>query len=492
LNFAIASGHHLTTAVAREILEAGGNAFDAAVAAYLAMFITEPAMASAFAGGFANVHFADGKNEIVDFFCQTPLTFNEDHQYEKIEVDFGAATETFYAGPASMAVSGAMALIYHLAEEHCTMPLKTLVQPARDLAKDGVELTAFQAYDLKLLESIFGLKETGRSLFYQNGDLKQEGDMLEMNDYADFLDTIAREDLGWFYIGEIAQKVSEYASEQGGFICYDDFTQYRLKYIKPLIFKWGQHKICTPTFPSLGGGLQLIFYNQLMFSHYDAGSGKHLKTLLNAFDFVEDSISDKQRLWQKLHNIGIHTDIDTNNDLRAGGTSHFNIADKWGNVIALSTSIGEGSGYFVPGTHMQVNNMLGETALLPNGLNSWIANERLNSMMCPTFVFENDQLILATGSGGATRIPFSLGQMLCNRLKLKMNLYQAIHFPRVYANHEKVYLEKGYDLFSFYPERELSVWEENHLLFGGTHTIDLQNKQALGDERREGSAFVSV
>jgi len=492
LNFGIASGHHLTSAVASDILESGGNAFDATVAAYLAMFITEPAMASAFAGGFANIHFADGKNEIIDFFCQTPLSMSDHNHYEEIEVDFGEASEIFYAGPASMAVSGAMALIYHLVEHHCRLSLRELVQPAQELAKSGVELTAFQAYDLELLEKIFGLREEGRALFFENDQLKKERDMLYMPQYADFLEVISREDNGWFYVGEIAQMVSDYSLGNGGFICYDDFTQYELKFIKPLIYQWENYQICVPSLPSIGGGLQILFIDQLLKGEYTPLSFKHYDRLLNAFDSVSNARKSKDVLRKQLEQIGIQLYPNNKNELKGGGTSHFNIADDQGNVVSLSTSIGEGSGYFVEGTDMQVNNMLGETALLPDGLNSWMLNERLNSMMCPTFVFKDQELILSTGSGGATRIPFSLGQMLTNRIKHKMNLYQAIHTPRMYANTDKIYLERGYDLNNIHHDRKLSQWDEPHLLFGGTHTIDLENRQAIGDARREGAAYISL
>ena len=98
-----------------------------------------------------------------------------------------------------------------------------------------------------------------------------------------------------------------------------------------------------------------------------------------------------------------------------GSTSHLNVVDHAGNAVALTTTIGEGSGYYIPGTMIHMNNMLGEPYLLPSGLHSWIPDKRLSSMMAPAItVNEKGYPKLVMGTGGAGRIPFMLSQVWYN------------------------------------------------------------------------------
>ena len=143
---AIAAGHHQTLSVAKEILHAKGNAFDAAIAAYFAMFITEPCMASAGGNGFALTRTEDGHIQYLDFFCQTPAikSMSPPVDFYPITVDFGSDVEEFHIGLGAAAVPGSIAGIFALHRIHGTMPISELVAPAIQLAKEGVALTWFQ------------------------------------------------------------------------------------------------------------------------------------------------------------------------------------------------------------------------------------------------------------------------------------------------------------------------------------------------------------
>ena len=142
---AIAAGHEETLASAKIILQEGGNAFDAAIAAYLSMFITEPCMASAGAGGFAMCYTPASGVEMLDFFTQTPLAKPEleKRDFYPIEVNFGNEVETFHVGLASAATPGAIGGIYELHKRFGSMPMSELIQPAMKLAKEGVVLNTF-------------------------------------------------------------------------------------------------------------------------------------------------------------------------------------------------------------------------------------------------------------------------------------------------------------------------------------------------------------
>ncbi len=490
IKYAISSGHHLTSKVIEEVMLAGGNAYDGLIAGFCAMTITEPAMASMLAGGFVNVLESNGKNFILDFFCQTPINKrNSNNKYDEIIVDFGESQETFYAGPASIAVSGAVKMIHYFLRYYCKLPLKELVQPAMSLANDGVKLTDFQAEDLQLLRHIFGLNSSGRDIFFVEERCKGVGENIQMKEFGDFLDYFANQPAEWFYKDHVAKEISKYCTEAGGALTMMDFSEYELHFSTPHEFEYANKTCSVVPLPSLGGGLLHLFLNTLSKSNYSFFSKEHTEALLNGFDNCYPFLKDGQKLFSKLNGDSEQGNTPT---IIPGGTSHFNILDKYGNAVSLSVSIGEGSGFFVPGTQIHANNMLGETALLPSGLDSWIPNTRLNSMMCPTFVFgENRELELMCGTGGATRIPFSIAQVLDGYYRGNLELLEAIHAPRMYKKAEVCYAEKGLDLSGVASDVNLKVWSDLELLFGGVHAISIKDSSAFGDSRREGDAIIT-
>ena len=488
--YAIASGHSKTTEVAQTILESGGNAFDAAVAAYLACAVTEPVMASAGAGGFANIYTKEGENFILDFFCQTPLSNTLSHpNYHEIDINFGESVERFFTGPASMAVPGAMAMVQYLAKHHCSIPLRELVKPAQEFGTNGVVYNSFQAVDTKMLSKILLQYPRGEVLFKKDGAILKEGDVFRLDQYADFLESFAREKANWFYVGEIGQMVSNYVQENFGFLSYEDFKQYQVEIRKPYIFDFHGYQISTPLLPSMGGGLMHLFLSEIEKQNFDPLTKEHFSALRGAFAEAHPYTSNPTKLYERLKELNPNLG-DAYSGRLPGGTSHFNIVDRDGNAISLSTSIGVGSGYFIPGTDMQMNNMLGEPGLMPNGLNSWTPNVRLNSMMTPSFAFDqNNELILATGSGGSMRIPFTLAQIFINKCKLGLSLEEAIELPRMFETESKMNIEEGYELPATI-QKEMKVWPLENLFFGGAHSIDLQEQKALGDDRREGHGVI--
>ncbi len=493
MKYAIAAGHWLTAQVAEDVLKEGGNAFDAAVAAYLTMFFSEPAMASIGAGGFANIYEHTGRNYILDFFCQTPLTKNPTSNFTKIEVDFGESMEYFYGGPSSMAVPGAPALIHYLVDHLGTMPLKELAEPAMQYSQEGIALTDFQAEDINLLKNVFGLQKAGRDIFFKDGKPKSTGDFLQMSAYADLLETFRREDRDWFYHGELSKKIINYSESNDGHLQALDFEKYQVKIRKPLHFAFQDLDVSVPDLPSMGGGLLYLFLTSLdKSSLINALSFEHIHALREAFAQCFQFMDDVKALDQKLSSSFQNRKQSDAQNGGTNGTSHFNIVDKLGNAISLSTSIGEGCGWFIPDTNMQMNNMLGETALLPNGLESWLPDRRLNSMMSPTMVFKDQKPVFITGSGGSIRIPFSIGQLLFNKYKLGLDTTEAIHHPRIFENREKLYMEEGFDLKDMNPQKSVKIWKQLELLFGGTHSIDLQKQLAVGDTRREGTGIVAL
>ncbi len=487
MSYAIAAGHDATADTAEEILRNGGNAFDAAIAAFMTSFVAEPCMSSGGGGAFAMIRKADGTCQLFDFFCQTPQFKRpvEQLDFSPIEVDFGTATEIFHIGQGSVGVPGSIAGIFALHQTLGSMPMKDLVQLPIQYAKEGIAINNFQSLDISLLKEILSYSEYGRELFCKEDTIKSVGDNIKMPAFADFLDFMASEGRDAFYKGEVAKKIVD-GQQTGGHLTLEDFENYKVVVRDPLAFNYRGNHIYTNPLPSIGGSLMahyLKYLEPLSLAEFPM-SHDYVMNLLNVFSKAEAINRRPEYLEQSLNTL-------LSGNEKHGSTSHFNIVDRWGNAISLSMTIGEGSGCFVEGTDIQLNNMLGEAALLPDGFHSWTPNTRLSSMMSPTIVTdENHRLHVATGTGGASRIPAAIMQVLHYLLDYNLSVDEAVNNPRVHLGHNIFNLEPGLntDMNQDHFANEIKQWNEQSLFFGGAHTI-LCQKNALyasGDERRDG------
>ncbi len=492
---AISAGHDLTADTALQVLKDGGNAFDAAIAAYLVSFIAEPCMASAGGGAFANVLTADGQLKVFDFFCQTPLNKRavDELEFYPVDVNFGETTETFHIGRGACAIPGAIAGVFTMHKNLGSMPMKYLVEPAIIAAKNGVIVNDFQHLDFTLLEKIFAASEKGKELFFKDGKVLQVGDTLKMPALADFLDYMSREGESAFYQGEVAEKIVRDYRDNGGQLSLSDLKNYEVVIRDPLQFKFRGKSIYTNPAPSTGGSIVALLLNFLSETPknqqpWDFGHMNQVREMLEKFAKVGTKPAD---IAAQLGQFNVFDKYNFHQTNRRGSTSHFNIVDNKGNAIALTTTIGEGCGQFVEGTDIHMNNMLGEAALLPNGFHSWEENVRLSSMMSPTLVLdEHNRLETVLGSGGASRIPTMIAQVLHYLIDYKMELNEAIAAPRMHLEHNKLNVEGGFS-HQFdqknYPY-EINHWEGSSLFFGGVHTLHRRKNEwlAVGDQRRDG------
>ncbi len=489
-SYAISAGNPATLEAAEVILENGGNAVDAAISAYFASFVAEPCMASIGAGGFAMVS-DNQRSTLIDFFCQTPVTKVETDSLEfyPITIDFGTTTEDFHVGKGSCATPGAIAGIFKMHELWGSIPLRDLAAQAISFARDGVMIDTFQSYDISLLAEIFKLSEEGVSLLFQNGSPKQDGDTIKMVQYADFLDVLVHEGQDLFYKGEIARTIANDFKGQGGNLTYEDFTNYEAIVRKPISIKWQDHRVESTPYPSAGGALTSAFLHEFtdkldrLPEHL---SNEHFERLKRTFGTINGIKDDTRKISDYLsRKLGVSYPSSSAAH-KWGGTSHFNIVDKNGLAVALTTSIGEGCGYFIPGTDMQMNNMLGESALLPEGFHSWSTDTRLRSMMTPTIIRDKSGTIrLVTGSGGAGRIPFAIAQIIINNILYDQPIHQSVQNPRIHITNESINVERGYSIEN---KSDVTIWNDPSLYFGGVHSIAIRDSKlsAAGDNRRHG------
>lgn len=423
----IAAGNPATAKAARWVMEQGGNAYDGAVAALFAACIGEPCMCSPGGGGFLTALTADRKSFVLDFFVQTPKhkPLPRELDFVPITVDFGTATEDFYVGKGSSGVPGVIAGIFEIHTQFCKLPLKDLAAPAIQMAREGVRVDDFQAWDFHLLADILRLDPRSKEIFLPDGKTLEEGSTLKIPELADFFEALVTEGRDLFYRGEISALASQ--PDAGGSLLRSDFEKYQAIYRQPLQFAYRNTQIITNPPPSIGGGL-IAFGLERLFPidkpTYRPQSQGHLECMVKALKAMDQLHHNEAALRAELTRLAGGGFRFAGNAL--GGTTHFSILDEWGNAVALSVSNGEGNGQMIPGAGFMMNNMLGETALLPNGLHSWLPDARLSSMMAPTVVAdENRQPLLALGTGGAGRIAGAILQVLHHFLDLGLSPEEA-------------------------------------------------------------------
>ncbi len=507
----IAAGHDKTAEAAQIILDEGGNAFDAAIAAGFAACVSEFGLTSLGGGGFLLAHTCDNKNTLFDFFTQTPcsrkLFGNPD--FFPVSVDFGGATQEFHVGMASIAVPGVAAGYLHVHKKLGKLPFEVVVRPAIEMARKGIELNKFQHFVLTLLKPIIIREESGRDIFTKNRELIKVGSTYRMPELANSIEYLAREGLRGFYEGEIASELVKDSKDRGGYLTMDDFKNYQVVERNPLAINYHGNKFITNPPPSSGGAL-IAFALELLegvnIGQYKYGSFKHLKTLseimrltnLARGDGYDANIykSDVINKFLASNHLKKYKEMLDGEINRWGSTTHLSIIDGEGNAVSMTTSNGEGSSYYVPGTGIMINNMLGEEDLNPCGFHVWPENVRMSSMMSPTMILKNGQPEIVLGSGGSNRIRTAILQVVSNIIDFKMSPLEAVQSSRIHWEKGSFNIEPGFSeeviarLKKVDNKDEYKKFSEKSMFFGGVHTVtcNLKNKtfDGAGDKRRNG------
>jgi len=476
VKYAISCGHQLTAQAAEQVLRAGGNTLDAVIAAFACSWVVEPCMSGPGGGGFAVVK-QGSQFFALDFFTQTPKQKKStaDIDFKSVRVDFGATTEVFHYGMGSIAVPGAIDGVFSLHKMGARLPMRELFEPAIRHASQGHGLSPFQRYDMELLQEIIKSSKQGRSLFFENNKLKDAGDEIRLPALADFLDYLGREGRNAFYEGEVAHRISEACLSNGGHLTLEDLENYSTSIGKANHYAKDGLSIYSSGLPSVGSKILNAIVHH---SDFSIGQDRE-KSLMESMATVHGMKSN----W-----------FEPGWNIKEGGTSHISIIDSNGDAASLSMSLGEGSGYFVDGTDIHLNNMLGEAALLPGGWHSWTPNSRLKSMMTPVLALDpSHEMMIATGSGGASRIPFMISQVLMNLHSSEMNLHQSVEAPRVHWDGIHWQAEPGFKVPHMFTQQSWNHWPRKNLYFGGVHTATTSNGayDACGDDRREGATLFS-
>ncbi len=508
---AIAAGHPITAEAGKIILEAGGNAYDACVAAFFAACFAEHSLCSLGGGGLMLAHTADNKNILYDFFTQTPKhkISVEKIDFYPMQADFGGAIQEFHIGMGSIATPGGAKGIFQIHKDLGTMSMQELIEPAICFAREGIPVNNFSAFALELLEVIFKAQPESFRVFKDpenEKNLLKKGQIYKNPDLANTFEILAENGDREFYEGEIAQKIINDSIEKGGYLRNDDLKNYKVKIRKPIEINYRQAKFITSPPPSAGG--TLIAFALKLLERFDLknikyGSAKHLGILASVmekasevrFERFEKNIREANIVKEILsdEHLQEYASIINKRTNKWGSTTHTSIIDKDGNIATMTNTNGEGCGYVIPGTGVMMNNMLGEEDLNPKGFHNWTENQRISSMMAPSVVIQ-DELKIALGSAGSNRIRSAILQTIVNLLDFKKDIDTAINGPRIHFEKGKLDIENGFDKQEIEAIKDkfpnINIWKDKNLFFGGANCIVFnKNKNEFngaGDIRREG------
>ena len=488
---AVAGGHPRVVDAALEVLRAGGNAFDAAVAGGFASAVAEPALTSLGGGGFLLARTSDGRARLFDFFVDTPGRGRSGRDLEPhllpVTVQFPGSAQEFHVGLGSVAVPGNLRGLLHVHAVLGRMPLADVLASAVRLAREGLLLNECQAYFLDLLRPIKTLSETGRSLYEPGGTYLARGDRYVNPELASFLETLPGDGDRELYEGEIARAIARDMREGRGLVDEADLAAYRVIEREPLRAPYRDCLLLTNPPPSFGGTLVALSLRLLEATGLDAlsfGEAGHLARLVAVMVEV-----DRRRAEGNTGADGID-ESEARVRRASGGTTHLSVCDASGNAASMTTSNGEGSGYFAPGSGVMLNNMMGEEDLHPDGFHASPPGLRVASMMSPSILLRGDEPRLVLGSGGSKRIRTALLQVIANAVDFGMSVRGAVEAPRVHWDGECVQVEPGFEAAALARLEErwpANRWDVRDVYFGGVHALSPDGGGA-GDPRRGGRA----
>jgi gamma-glutamyltranspeptidase/glutathione hydrolase len=456
---AVAAGHPATAEAGAEILAAGGSAADCVVAACLASCVAETVMTGLLGGGHA-IYFdaATGRTANLDCFVAVPGLGREGEPVAllELEVPFGTELVHYAVGIGSCGVPGVPAGMEALWEAHGRLPWPRLVEPALRLARGSVPMPAAHAACLRMLEPVMTMNE-GARIYSPGGKLLDEGDLLVQQGLVAALEAVAEEGARSAYDGTLARALLALMDERGGLVTQEDLSSYEALWRDPVEVEFRGHRVETRAgvsdFPTALGRLEELH-----------------------------GLSESERA---LAIIGALL----GEPPAQNGTTNISALDDHGNACVLTTSLGLGSGDFVPGFDLHLNSMLGEADLLTGPLEP---GERMASMMAPTLAIDSEGVVLAVGAAGGTRLRSALLQVVAGILDEGLDLQAAVDRPRLHPIASLVHLEPGFgrkttgalELAGF----EVRAWPDRHHYFGGVSAVTPTG--AAGDPRRNGEARV--
>ncbi len=490
----VVSVHHLASDAGLEVLRAGGNAIDAAVATGFALAVVHPAAGNLGGGGFMLVRTHDGHATFIDYREKAPLAATETmYQDAKGNVLPAQDLNSSVIGYRSIATPGSVAGMVHAEKRYGKLGLARVMAPAIKLAAEGFVLTAEEAKELT--DSDLAKFPESKRIFQRDGQLYKEGETFRQPELAHTMERIAA-DPDDFYRGKMAHELIEELKKGGALLTLDDLAQYTVVERTPITGRFHNYTVISAPPPSSGGIVMLSALNIL--EGYDlaklgdrTAQSMHLITeayrraYMDRSDYLGDpdyndiptaalTARPYAEAWRKT--IDPDAATPSTSLTRPAGflpdppktagrrkpeshdTTHYSVVDGEGNAVSVTTTLNDGFGSHVTAgslgfllndemddfaSKMGVPNMFG---LIQGPANAIAPGKRPLSSMTPTIVLEDGKLRYVLGSPGGARIITTVANIFLSAAEDGLNIQQAVDAPRFHHQYQpdQLFLEPGF------------------------------------------------
>jgi gamma-glutamyltranspeptidase/glutathione hydrolase len=467
----VVSNHPLASAAGAEMLAAGGNAIDAAIATLFTLTVVEPMMVGIIGGGMAHIRTADGSHRFIDGQSTVPAMVKPDTYRSKP----GSAHDVFdtvgdenLTGPKAVAVPGSLKAWCETLRRFGTMSLADVTQPAIKHAARGYLVTPY------LHECISdSAKEMLRdkpisAIFLPKGEPLKPGERVVQAEYAETLTTLAQHGENALYQGPLGDILVDYMTKHGGFIRKDDLTNYATVERLPIRCDYRGWEILGPPPPAASGVhitemLNILEAYDLQNLGFGTAETIHLVAEVLKIAFADRAAASGdpdyikvpvERLTSKDYARERREAIDLTRaqkwgsavqQLESACTTHMTAADAFGNVVATTQTINNlfGAKFLIPGLGTIPNNYMNLFDPRPGHALSLAPGKRVTTSMSPMMALRHGKLVYALGLPGGKRIFPSVMQALINLIDHGMSLQEAVEAPRVWTEGNALEVEQA-------------------------------------------------
>jgi gamma-glutamyltranspeptidase/glutathione hydrolase len=467
----VVTNHALASAAGAEMLAAGGNAVDAAIAAFFALTVVEPMMVGILGGGMAHIRLADGTHTVIDGQSTAPLatrptTYTPDPAAPTGTMDTLGRRNAL--GPSAVAVPGNLMGWCEALERFGTFSRADVMEPAIRHASRGFRVTPYLHECVSDCAADLALDPEIASLYLPGGTPIKAGARLVTGDYAETLRNIAQAGPELLYIGALGDHYVAHMARSGGYIARADLQGYRTVTREPVRGTYRGFEIIGPPPPS-SGPLHIVQMLNIL-EGYDIGAlgfgsadTLHLLAEVLKIAFADRAAATAdpafvkvpvEKLLSKAYAAERRERIDLARSQAwtaevapegSAHTTHLTVADAAGNVVASTQTINSlfGARYIVPGTGMIPNNYMHVFDPRPGRASSVAPGKRVTSSMAPVIVLRDGRPVYTLGLPGGLRIFPAVMQALSNLIDHGMTVQEAVEAPRVWTQGYALEVENG-------------------------------------------------
>ena len=524
-NGAVVSAHPLASKVGVAILKAGGNAFDAAIATQLALAVVYPNAGNIGGGGFMVARTADGKLLALDYREAAP---GKAHRDMYLDSAGNPLNDKSVNGHLASGVPGTVAGLF-AAAKYAKLDFKKLIQPAIELAEKGFVLTEREAESFNAIQADLKKFNSMMPVFVKETPWKT-GDTLIQKDLANTLMRIRDSGQKGFYEGETAKLMVEEMKRGNGILGYDDLKNYTAKYREPHVFNYKGYTIAGMPMPSSGGvllhqmmkmvekrnlggrGFHTVQSVQLM-TEVERRAYADRAEYMGDADFYKVPVSqlvDDHYLEERMKDYdstkaGNSTVIKPGQIKESKQTTHFNVTDKEGNAVSITTTLNNsyGSKTVVGGAGFFLNDEMDDFSIKPGvpnlygavggEANAIAAGKRMLSSMTPTIVLKDNKPFIVVGTPGGTTIPTSVFQTIVNIIDFGLSTEDAVYKPKFHHQWlpDKIFIEKNFPEQTVEALKKMGYAIGDREAIGRTEVIKILPDgkfEAVGDNRGDDDA----